>query len=95
MLLISPQFFPQHILFITGFCVSYMSKQVKLSECRRVLLFSFNAETEYVEMRHYVINASPVGLTRSVKKIIKANIPDLNKFTDISDYVLKYTVKLC
>jgi hypothetical protein len=64
--------------------------QIKLSECRRVVLFSLDAETQEVEMRHYLINASPVGLTRTVKKIIKAKIPDLNRFEDISDFVLGY-----
>jgi ribosome biogenesis protein SSF1/2 len=39
-------------------------------------------------MRHYVINASPVGLTRSIKKIVKAKIPDLHKYADISEFVL-------
>ena len=64
--------------------------QIKLTDCRRVVLFSLDNETHEVEMRHYLINASPVGLTRSVKKIVKAKIPDLNRFQDISDYVLGY-----
>jgi hypothetical protein len=68
--------------------------QIKLSECRRVVLFSLDAETQEVEMRHYLINASPVGLTRTVKKIIKAKIPDLNRFEDISDFVLGYASPL-
>lgn len=52
------------------------------------MLFTLNSETEEIEMRHYVINASPVGLTRSIKKIVKAKIPDLHRFADISEYVL-------
>ena len=51
-------------------------------------LFSLQADSQEIEVRHYVINASPVGLTRSVKKIVKANIPNLNRFQDIADFVL-------
>lgn len=64
--------------------------QIKLSECRRVVLFTLDSESGEVDMRHYVINASPVGLTRSVKKIVKAKIPDLHRFNDISEFVLGY-----
>jgi len=62
-------------------------RTVKLAECRRVVLLNFNSETEEIEFRHYVVNASPVGLTKSVKRIIKAKIPNMNKLADIADYV--------
>lgn len=62
-------------------------KTVKLSDCRRVVLFHFNKETQTVEMRHYAIRANPVGISRSVKKIIQAKVPDLGSLNDISEFV--------
>ncbi len=75
---------------------------VKLRECRRVVLFNFirregteevtNAhgqaeEDEEVEVRHYAIRATPVGITKKVRRIIQAKIPNLSKLEDISDYI--------
>eukprot|EP00455_Lapot_gusevi_P041453 TRINITY_DN4804_c0_g1_i5.p1 TRINITY_DN4804_c0_g1~~TRINITY_DN4804_c0_g1_i5.p1 ORF type:complete len:425 (-),score=88.96 TRINITY_DN4804_c0_g1_i5:34-1308(-) len=63
-------------------------EKMKLSDCRRVVLLNYDNEKQHVELRHYVIGASPVGLTRSVKKIIKGKIPDLKRYNDMSEYVL-------
>jgi len=62
---------------------------IKLFNCRRVVLMNYGPEEGKVEFRHYLINASPVGLNRRVKKIVKSKIPDLSKFNDISQYVLQ------
>ena len=61
---------------------------VKLAQCRRVVLFSFDAEKDVVYMRHYFIEASPVGITKTIKKIIKKQLPNMAKYEDISNYVL-------
>ena len=50
---------------------------VRLNECRRVVLFHYLKESSMVEMRHYAIRASPVGISRNIKKIIQAKIPQL------------------
>jgi len=72
---------------------------VKLSDCRRVVLFNYirkesdgnsessEKEDEIVEVRHYAIKATPVGLNRKVRRIIQAKIPNLSKLDDISDYI--------
>jgi ribosome biogenesis protein SSF1/2 len=62
-------------------------KTVKLSDCRRVVLFHFNKENQTVEMRHYAIRANPVGISRGVKKILQAKLPDLGQLQDISEFV--------
>lgn len=54
-------------------------KTVKLSDCRRVVLFHFNKEDGVVEMRHYAVRATPVGISRSVKKIIQLKVPNLGE----------------
>ena len=51
-------------------------KTVRLSECRRVVLFHLTEEGT-VEMRHYAVRANPVGVSKSVKRIIEAKLPDL------------------
>ncbi|CCI40365.1 unnamed protein product [Albugo candida] len=61
---------------------------VKLSECRRVVLFNFDKETNLIEFRQYVIRATPMGLTKSVKTLVKSKIPNLAKLNDISEYIL-------
>ncbi|KAG2781447.1 hypothetical protein JG687_00005719 [Phytophthora cactorum] len=61
---------------------------VALSECRRVVLFNYEKETDTVEFRQYVVRAAPLGLSKSVKTIVKAKVPNLNKLEDISEYVL-------
>lgn len=37
---------------------------VKLSDCRRVLLVHYNKGTKQIELRHFVIRATPVGVSR-------------------------------
>ena len=43
--------------------------EVKLSDCRRVVLFHYETSTGCVEMRHYAIRAAPTGVSRAVKKV--------------------------
>lgn len=61
---------------------------VQLSECRRVVLFNYEKSTDEVEFRQYVIRAAPLGLSKSVKTIVKAKVPNLSKLEDISEYIL-------
>jgi ribosome biogenesis protein SSF1/2 len=60
---------------------------VKLSECRRVVLFNLMEEEGIVELRHYAIKATPVGVDRKVRRIVQTKIPNLNKLNDIADYI--------
>mmetsp|Transcript_24541 Transcript_24541/g.53509 ORF Transcript_24541/g.53509 Transcript_24541/m.53509 type:complete len:431 (+) Transcript_24541:135-1427(+) len=76
---------------------------VKLADCRRVVLFNFMRrdfgdqprikedadaeEDEEVEIRHYAIKATPVGVNRKVRRLIQAKIPNLSKLDDVADYI--------
>ena len=68
---------------------------VKLSDVRRVVLFNLIKEKdkdgnlgEVVEVRHYAIKATPVGVDRKVRKVVRrGNLPDLSKLDDISQYI--------
>jgi RNA-binding protein required for 60S ribosomal subunit biogenesis len=44
-------------------------------------------EDEEVEMRHYAIRATPVGINKKVRRLIQAKIPNLSKLEDIGDYI--------
>ena len=63
---------------------------VKLKDCRRVVLFHLiekDNEAQRVEVRHYAIKATPVGINRKVRRLIQTKIPNLNKVKDIADYI--------
>lgn len=63
---------------------------VKLKDCRRVVLFHLiedENEGQRVEVRHYAIKATPVGINKKVRRLIQAKIPNLNKVQDIADYI--------
>lgn len=61
---------------------------IKLATCRRVVLFHYEPETDTIQFRHYLITAVPVGLTRSVRKLVMGKkIPSLHDKADIADYL--------
>jgi ribosome biogenesis protein SSF1/2 len=78
---------------------------VKLSDCRRIVLYHYhpppspttssatptvnNSGNGYVEMRHYAIKANPVGISKSIQKILQTNreLPDLGSLEDIAEYI--------
>jgi ribosome biogenesis protein SSF1/2 len=62
-------------------------KTVKLGDCRRVVLFHYHKESDTVEVRHYAIRANPVGISRTVKRVVQASIPNLGNLEDISDFI--------
>ncbi|KAI8827085.1 Brix domain-containing protein [Fimicolochytrium jonesii] len=62
---------------------------MKLADARRVILFNLNKETNEVEFRHYTISVKVTGVSKSVKTIIQTDVPDLGRYNDISDYILK------
>lgn len=69
--------------------LSNFPTQMKLTECRRVVLLHYDPELKRVELRHYYVNAKPVGVSKSVKRIIQTDVPDMHELQDISEYVLK------
>ena len=66
---------------------------VKLRDVRRVVLFNLTKNEEQddvVEVRHYAIRATPVGVDRKVRRVVRVNgnkLPDLSKLNDIADYI--------
>lgn len=66
--------------------------QVNLSTIRRCICLNYNATSKTIDFRHYAIKVVPVGLSRGVKKLVQAKIPNLSKCEDISEFLMKPTV---
>ncbi|GKY96208.1 hypothetical protein MPSEU_000580700 [Mayamaea pseudoterrestris] len=71
---------------------------VKLVECRRVVLFDYvdvpdehdaTKTIRMVEMRHYAVKATPVGVNKRVRRLVTSTkkLPNLNKCSDVSDFI--------
>lgn len=45
-----------------------------------------------MDFRHYAIKVVPVGLSRGIKKIVQAKVPNLSKCQDISEFLTKPTM---
>lgn len=68
---------------------------VRLKDCRRVVLFNLietvgeedGSKKQVVEMRHYAVKATPVGVDRKVRRLVQAKLPNLHNCDDIADYL--------
>mmetsp|Transcript_25367 Transcript_25367/g.39276 ORF Transcript_25367/g.39276 Transcript_25367/m.39276 type:complete len:461 (-) Transcript_25367:137-1519(-) len=47
-----------------------------------------NAMEDVVEVRHYAIKATPVGVDRKVRRVVRTKIPNLGKLNDIAEYIV-------
>ncbi|XP_063540804.1 protein Peter pan [Cydia strobilella] len=59
---------------------------VKLKNIRRCVLMNYNPSTKIIDLRHYVIRATPVGLNRGTKKVVQGKIPNLSRCKDMSEF---------
>ncbi|KAL0831782.1 hypothetical protein ABMA28_001320 [Loxostege sticticalis] len=59
---------------------------VKLKNIRRCVLMNYNPSTKLIDLRHYVIRATPVGLNKGTKKMVQGKIPNLNRCRDMSEF---------
>jgi len=66
--------------------------QVNLSTIRRCVCLNYNATAKTIDFRHYAIKVVPVGLSRGIKKIVQAKVPNLSKCQDISEFLTKPTM---
>ncbi|WFD31472.1 hypothetical protein MSPP1_002508 [Malassezia sp. CBS 17886] len=46
---------------------------MRLSEMRRIVLLSYNADTKTIDWRHYLISVRPVGVSRAVRRVIEGS----------------------
>jgi ribosome biogenesis protein SSF1/2 len=69
-------------------------QSMNLTTCKRVVLFNLvkNEETgeEEIEFRHYGISARQRAVNRGIKKLINnKKVPDMSKFSDLADYIMR------
>lgn len=67
---------------------------MRVENCKRVVLFDYDAESQKVQLRHYLITSHSIGVSKSVKRILQKKLPNLSELRDISQYVLGYDVLL-
>ncbi|XP_014470914.1 PREDICTED: protein Peter pan [Dinoponera quadriceps] len=65
---------------------------INLSTIRRCVCLNYNAASKTIDFRHYAIKVVPVGLSKGVKKLVQAKVPDLSRCQDISDFLTKPTM---
>ncbi|XP_031826972.1 brix domain-containing protein peter pan [Nomia melanderi] len=65
---------------------------VNLNTIRRCLCLNYNETSKTIDLRHYAIRVVPVGLSKGVKKIVQAKVPNLSKCSDFSEFLTKETV---
>jgi len=61
--------------------------KIKLSTIKRCAMFTYDKETDTVEFRHYNIEATPVGVNKGIKRLLKPKVPNLGTLNDISDLI--------
>ncbi|XP_059495991.1 suppressor of SWI4 1 homolog [Stegostoma tigrinum] len=63
--------------------------KVGLNAVKRCVLINYNSSTQRVDIRHYSIKVIPVGMSRGVKKLLQEKFPNMSRFEDISDLLMK------
>ncbi|XP_042859666.1 suppressor of SWI4 1 homolog [Penaeus japonicus] len=56
---------------------------------QRCCLIHYDAENEVFDFRHYSIRVIPLGLSKAIKKFSTGKVPNLSKFSDISEFLTK------
>ncbi|TKS92104.1 Suppressor of SWI4 1 -like protein [Collichthys lucidus] len=63
--------------------------KVSLNNIKRCVLLNYNPESQEIEFRHYSLKVVPVGMSRGVKKLMQERFPNMSKFEDISELLMK------
>uniref|UniRef100_A0A665UW71 Peter pan homolog n=1 Tax=Echeneis naucrates TaxID=173247 RepID=A0A665UW71_ECHNA len=66
-------------------------QKVSLNNIKRCVLLNYNPESQEIELRHYSLKVVPVGMSRGVKKLMQEKFPNMSKFEDISELLMKGT----
>lgn len=73
-------------------------KTISLPSARRVVLVSYNEQSETLDFRHYRITVRPYGVSRRIRKVVgaaaagKGSVLDLSNHQDVADFLLKKSV---
>ncbi|KAF6727734.1 Suppressor of SWI4 1-like [Oryzias melastigma] len=64
-------------------------QKVNLNNIKRCVLFTYDSTSQEIQFRHYSLKVVPVGMSRGVKKLMQEKFPNMNKFEDISELLIK------
>lgn len=67
----------------------FVSLQIDLNTVRRCVLLNYNPDTEEIDFRHYSIKVVPVNISKGVKKMVQNKVPNLSRFDDAADFILR------
>ena len=60
---------------------------LKIANCQRVVMVHYSSEQNKFQFRHYNISQQPAGISKSVRNILKRDLPELGHLQDISQYL--------
>ncbi|XP_073411805.1 suppressor of SWI4 1 homolog isoform X1 [Dendrobates tinctorius] len=63
--------------------------KVHLNSIRRCILISYNQDTQLLDFRHYSVKVVPVGMSKGVKKLLQEKFPNMSRWEDISELLVK------
>lgn len=63
--------------------------KVNVNNIKRCVLLNYDPASEEIEFRHFSIKVVPVGMSKGVKKLMQEKFPNMSKFEDISELLLK------
>ncbi|OCT90382.1 hypothetical protein XELAEV_18018994mg [Xenopus laevis] len=63
--------------------------KVTLNTIRRCILINYNDETQQLEFRHYSLKVVPVGMSKGMKKLLQEKFPNMSRWEDISELLVK------
>ncbi|XP_056426586.1 suppressor of SWI4 1 homolog [Hyla sarda] len=63
--------------------------KVNLNTIRRCILINYNSDSELLEFRHYSVKVVPVGMSKGMKKLLQEKFPNMSRWEDISELLVK------
>lgn len=63
--------------------------KINLNTIRRCILINYNEDTQSLDFRHYSVKVVPVGMSKGVKKLLQEKFPNMSRWEDISELLVK------
>ncbi|KAM6957146.1 suppressor of SWI4 1 homolog [Aplochiton taeniatus] len=63
--------------------------KVSLNNIKRCVLLNYDPVSQEVDFRHFSLKVVPVGMSKGVKKLMQEKFPNMSKFDDISELLMK------
>nr|AAH80470.1 Unknown (protein for MGC:89755) [Xenopus tropicalis] len=63
--------------------------KVNLNTIRRCILINYDDETQQLDFRHYSLKVVPVGMSKGMKKLLQEKFPNMSRWEDISELLVK------